>query len=160
MPDAPRPPAIDPAALSERLGTAYPAEHAAPCEGRRKRAMGDAAGLTHFGVNLVELPPGVASSLRHWHANEDEFVYVLEGAATLITDAGEQVLRPGMAAGFPAGRADGHQLVNRTQATVRYLEVGDRAAEEHVEYSDVDMTLERGAGGRRLLHRDGTPYER
>jgi len=158
MTDAPRPPALDPATLPVRTGTAYPPEHAAICDGRIKRAMGDAVGLTHFGVNLVELPPGVYSSQRHWHANEDEFVYVLDGEITLITDGGEQVLGPGMAAGFPAGRADGHVLVNRTGATVRYLEVGDRSADEMVEYSDVDMRLTRKAGERRLTRRDGTPY--
>ena len=158
MPDTPRPPALDPATAPERTGTAYPPEHAAICDGRIKRAMGDAVGLTHFGVNLVELPPGVYSSQRHWHANEDEFVYVLDGEITLITDGGEQVLRPGMAAGFPAGKADGHVLVNRTDRTVRYLEVGDRAAEEVVEYSDVDMRLTRKDGKRQLTRRDGTPY--
>lgn len=158
MPDTPRLPAVDPATVAERTGTAYPPEHAAICAGRRKRALGDAVGLTHFGVNLVELPPGVHSSQRHWHAAEDEFVYVLDGEITLITDAGEQVLGPGMAAGFPAGRADGHVLVNRTDAPARYLEVGDRAPVEIVEYSDVDMRLTRKAGTRQMTRRDGTPY--
>ncbi len=158
MPDTPRPPALDPATLTPRTGTAYPPEHAAICDGRLKWAMGDAVGLSHFGVNLVALPPGTASSQRHWHANEDEFVFVLEGEITLITDAGEQVLGPGMAAGFPAGRADGHVLVNRSPATVRYLEVGDRAKDEVVEYSDVDMRLTRKDGKRQMTRRDGTAY--
>ena len=155
---APRRPAIDPAVVPARTGTNYPDEHAAPCEAREKKALGDAVGLTHFGVNLVRLPPGTWSSLRHWHANEDEFVYVLEGELTLVTDAGSQVLAPGMAAGFPAGKPDGHHLVNNGASTAVYLEVGDRAHDETVEYSDIDMRLERKGVTRALMHRDGTPY--
>jgi len=97
-------PALDPTTVEVRLGSAYPDEFKPVAEGREKQGLGDAAGLTHFGVNLVRLKSGGASALRHWHAYEDEFVYVLEGEITLVTDAGEQVLGPGLAAGFPAGR--------------------------------------------------------
>lgn len=132
-------PALDPATLEVRRGSAYPAEFAAVTEGREKRALGNAAGLTRFGVNLVRLKPGAASSLRHWHLHEDEFVYVLEGQLTLVTDAGEQVLGPGMAAGFPGGKADGHNLVNRSGQDALYLEVGDRHPAEEAHYPDVDL---------------------
>jgi uncharacterized cupin superfamily protein len=154
----PRPPALDPATVPVREGAGYPAGLGAPCEKRRKQALGDAAGLTRFGVNLVRLPPGQASALRHWHAREDEFVYVLEGELVLVTDGGEQVLRPGMAAGFPAGKADGHHLINRGKGEAVYLEVGDRAADETVQYPDADLRLERRGTSRVFLHRDGTPY--
>ncbi|MEI9902075.1 MAG: cupin domain-containing protein [Hyphomicrobium sp.] len=98
-----------------RRSTTYPAEYAAPFDKRIKRALGDAGGLTQFGVNLTTLEPGAISALRHWHANEDEFVYVLDGELTLITNAGEQLLGVGMAATFPAGEPDAHQLVNRSR---------------------------------------------
>ena len=158
MPADVKPPAVDPAVLDVREGTNYPAALAGPCAARRKRALGDALGLSHFGVNLVELPPGTWSSLRHWHANEDEFVFVLEGEIALVTDAGEQVLRPGIAAGFPAGRADGHHLINRGPTTAVYLEVGDRAAAETVDYPDCDMRLVRRGRERTVTRRNGDPF--
>lgn len=154
----PKPPALDPQEVAERVGTNYPPPLDGPCLARRKRALGDAAGLTHFGVNLVELPPGAWSSQRHWHASEDEFVYVLEGELVLVTDGGEQALGPGMAAGFPAGKAEGHKLENRSAAKAVYLEVGDRAPTEEVTYTDSDMHLVRDEGGRRVTRKDGTPY--
>ena len=153
-------PAFDPRELSERIGTQYPASLAGPCVERRKRVLGDGVGITHFGVNLVELPPGSQSSLRHWHSAEDEFVLILEGVATLVTDEGAQELGPGMAAGFPAGRANGHHLVNNGEKAVRYLEVGDRATgEDRVEYSDVDLRIVRRPGGRTVTRRDGSPVD-
>jgi uncharacterized cupin superfamily protein len=152
-----RPPAVDPETLPVHEGTNYPAALAGPCQARRKRALGDAVGLTHFGVNLVELPPGTWSSLRHWHANEDEFIYVLKGEITLVTEGGEQVLRPGSAAGFPAGRPDGHHLINRGTATAVYLEVGDRSGNETVDYPDSDMRLVRHGTERRRTRRNGEP---
>jgi uncharacterized cupin superfamily protein len=158
MPRTVRQPAVDPATLPVREGTNYPAALAGPCAARRKRALGDAAGLSHFGVNLVELPPGTWSALRHWHEKEDEFVFVLEGEITLVTEGGEQVLGPGLAAGFPAGRADGHHLINRGSTTAVYLEVGDRAAAETVDYPDSDMRLARRGAERILTRRNGDPY--
>ncbi len=116
--------------------------------------MGDAVGLTQFGVNLVRVPPGVWSSQRHWHSAEDEFVYVVEGELVLVTEGGEQVLRAGMIAGFPAGHADGHHLVNRSARDAVYLEVGTRAERDDVDYPDCDMQIR--ANG--LTRKDGTPY--
>lgn len=147
-------PALDPAGLTPRIGTGYPPPYAAPCAAREKRALGDAVGLTQFGVNLVRVPPGVWSAQRHWHTAEDEFVYIVEGELVLVTDAGEQVLRPGMVAGFPAGKADGHHLINRTARDAVYLEVGTRAAKDDVDYPDCDMQIRND----RLEYKNGTPY--
>ena len=152
-----KPPALDPATVAVKTGTSYPEPFRSMVGERRKRALGDALGLTNYGVNLVELPPGAMSSMRHWHSRQDEFVYVLEGELTLITDAGEQLLRAGMAAGFAAGSGDGHHLINRSDAPARYLEVGDRTAGDAVVYPDVDLDLPVDiADG--FLHKDGTPY--
>ena len=152
-----KPPALDPATVEVKTGTSYPEHFRAMAGERRKRALGDALGLTNYGVNLVELPPGAMSSMRHWHSKQDEFVYVLEGELTLITDAGEQVLGAGMVAGFAAGSGDGHHMINRSQAMACYLEVGDRAPGDAIVYPDVDLDLpvdiEDG-----FLHKDGTPY--
>ena len=121
--------------------------------------MGDAYGLDRFGVNLVTLPPGSWSSQRHWHTNEDEFVYVLSGCPTLITDDARETLHPGMCAGFRAGSSNGHHLVNETEDTITYLEVGNRDLDDDVYYSDIDMqTLARNRGGR-FTHRDGSGFE-
>lgn len=139
-------------------GSTYPEPFAAECRARRKRALGDAAGLTNFGVNLVRLAPGVWSSQRHWHSAQDEFLYVLEGEVVLVTDAGEQTLTPGMAAGFPAGAGDGHHLVNRSAADAVYLEVGDRAKGDDVDYPDIDMLARWFDGVRKFVRKDGTPY--
>ena len=154
MGDRPTPPALDPATIEPVIGTGYPSPFAADCAARAKRQLGDALDLKNFGVNLVTLPPGTASSQRHWHSHQDEFVYVVEGEATLVTDGGEQVLGPGMVAGFPAGREDGHHLVNRSEADVVYLEVGDRPPVDDVDYPDIDMLIRGG----RLVRRDGTRY--
>ncbi len=158
MTDAPKPPAIDPATIEPRIGSSYPAPFDAPCATRERRPLGDAVGLSQFGVNLMTLPPGAWSSQRHWHECEDEFVYVIEGEVTLITDAGEQRLGPGMAAGFPADRRDGHHLVNRSDRPARLLEVGTRAAREYGEYPDIDMVVESRNGVTRFLRRSGEPY--
>ena len=124
------------------------------CIGREKRKIGDALGLNKFGVNLVTLKPGAASSQRHWHSHSDEFVYILEGEVTMISDAGEEILGPGMTAGFPANNGDGHHLVNKSGADVLYLEVGDRPPKDDADYPDVDMLVRDG----KLVHKDGTPY--
>ena len=151
-------PALDPETVEPRLSTVYPAQFADITKGREKRALGNPLGLTQFGVNLTTLAPGAASALRHYHRDEDEFVFIVEGEATLITDAGEQILGPGMAAGFPAGTPDGHHLVNRSNAPVRYLEVGTRAQAEYCVYPDVDLIAEKRDGVYRLSTKDGTPY--
>jgi uncharacterized cupin superfamily protein len=153
------PPALDVDSVTPVTGTDYPEPFRAAVAGREERRLGDALGLSHFGANVVRLAPGAASSLRHWHTAEDEFIYILEGEVELITDAGPQTLRPGMAAGFPAGRADGHHLVNRSSRDVIYLEVGDR--QEHVdevEYPDIDMRLVGRNGKRIYVRRDSTAW--
>ncbi len=152
-----QPPAFDPMDVDARTGSSYPAPFQAVCATRIKRALGDAAGLSRFGVNLVHLNPGDWSAQRHWHSHEDEFVYVLEGELTLVTDAGEQILAPGMAAGFPAGVEDGHCLVNRGSAVAVYLEVGDRSREDRVRYPDIDLIAETHDGGRHFTNRKGEP---
>ena len=152
-------PALDPTTLEPRRGTNYPAAFRSLVEGREKRVLGDAVGLTNFGVNLVTMAPGAASALRHWHAKEDEFIFVLEGEVTLVTDSGEQRLTAGQCAGFPANRADGHHLLNKSQSVARYLEVGDRQAGEKVVYSDVDLATHKGADGKWVFtYKDGRPY--
>lgn len=133
--------------VEEQSGTRYPPPHDAPVMRRAWRALGDAFGLTQFGVNLVRLEPGVWSSQRHWHAKEDEFVYVLAGHPTLVTDAGEELLSPGDCAGFPAGVKDGHHLKNDTEETVEFLVVGSRIADDHGEYPDIDMVFLPGRAG-------------
>jgi uncharacterized cupin superfamily protein len=149
----------DPAQIHSRRGTVYPGEFAEGFNGRIKRALGDAGGLTQFGVNLTTLEPGARSALRHWHAREDEFVYVLDGELTLVTDAGEETLTPGMAAGFPAGEANAHQLVNRSSAPATYLEVGTRAPDDDIAYPDIDLRLVKRGGRRTFVRRSGEPYE-
>ena len=154
-----RSPALDPQAVPPRRGSSYPAPFRAAVEARQKRALGDAVGLTQFGVNLVELPAGCWSAQRHWHTHEDEFVYVLEGELTLVTDAGEQVLRAGMAAGFPAGTPDGHHLINRTDRPATYLEVGTRREDvDQVEYPDIDMAVRQQDGRQMFVRKTGEPY--
>lgn len=151
----PTPPVLDSLALSGEKGkTGYPAPFRDRFAGRSKVRLGDLLGLTNFGVNLTRLDPGAASTLRHWHTRQDEFVYVVEGELTLITDAGETVLRPGMCAGFPAGRPDGHCLFNRTDAPAAYLEIGDRTAGDEGHYPDDDVLFRDG----KFLHRDGSPW--
>ncbi len=136
----------------------YPPELAAKIGGREKRPLGDLFGLSNFGVNLTRLPPGGASALRHAHARQDEFVYVLEGEPVLVTDAGETPLSPGMCAGFAAGTGDAHHLVNRGPGDAVFLEVGDRTPGESVAYPDDDLRYETGADERaRYLRKDGTP---
>lgn len=136
----------------------YPEPFASRMTGRVKRALGDRFGLTNFGVNLTRLVPGAVSALRHAHARQDEFIYVLEGHPSLVTDAGEQLLAPGMCAGFKAGTGEGHQLINRTQADVVYLEVGDRTAGDSAVYPDDDLQAVLVEGQWRFLHKDGSPY--
>ena len=149
----------DPMNVPGRRTTIYPAEYAAGFDKRLKRALGDAGGLTQFGVNLTTLEAGAMSALRHWHRHEDEFVFVIDGEVTLITDAGEEVLGPGMAATFPAGEPNGHHLVNRSSAPATFLEVGTRSPVEDVVYPDVDLRFERRDGRSRFVRMTGEPYE-
>ncbi len=127
--------------------------------GRDKQPLGDLFGLTNFGVNLTRLAPGGQSALRHAHGKQDEFVYVLEGEATLVTDAGETLLGPGMCAGFKAGTGDAHHLLNRSRKEVLFIEVGDRSAGDSVTYPDDDVQAAYGPDGKWVYTRkDGRPY--
>ena len=138
----------------------YPEPFASRMAGREKRALGDAFGLVNFGVNLTRLRPGAQSALRHAHSKQDEFVYILEGEPTLVTDAGRTKLAPGMCAGFKAGTGDAHHLLNETQADVVYIEIGDRSAGDVGSYPDDDLKAERVDGGWRFAHKDGALYEK
>ncbi len=158
MAEKPRAPALDPEGVAVRQGSSYPEAFGEPCRTRAKRVLGDALGLSNFGVNLVTLPPGAWSAQRHWHSHEDEFVYVVAGELTLITDRGEQVLGAGQAAGFPAGKADGHHLVNKGAAPATYLEIGDRRQDDAVTYPDVDLHLPSTPEGRVFTNKKGEPY--
>ncbi len=153
-----KPPAIDPATVELIAGSNYPAPFRPGVAGRSKQRLGDALGLKNFGVNLTTVKPGASSALRHWHTREDEFIYVLRGELVLVTDGGEQLLTAGMAAGFPAGNADGHCLVNRGSDDAVYIEVGDRKADDEARYPDVDLDRRNTPEGRVFCHKDGTPY--
>ncbi len=146
--------------VPSRTTSTYPDKFKPMVFGRVKQALGNAAGLQNFGVNLVTLAPGSCSALRHWHTQQDEFIYIIEGEVTLVTNAGAQILTPGMMAGFPAGEEDGHQLVNRSNVEVVYLEIGDRTPDDEVYYPDNDLIAKRGADGQSIFtHKDGTLYE-
>ena len=136
----------------------YPEPFASRMSGRQKRPLGDLFGLVNFGVNLTRLKPGAVSALRHAHTKQDEFVYILEGAPTLVTDAGRTPLAPGLCAGFKAGTGDAHHLLNETDQDVVYLEIGDRSPGDEGSYPDDDIEARLVAAGWRFTHKDGTPY--
>ena len=139
-------------------GTRYPTPFDEPCRARQRTRLGDAAGLTQYGVNLVRLAPGAWSSQRHWHIAQEEFIYVLSGELTLVTDTGPETLRAGDCAGFKAGDGDGHHLQNRSDADATFLEMGTRLPGDGTHYSDIDMTAPPGGKPAQYCHRDGTPY--
>ena len=148
---------IDVNAVPVVTGSRYPAPFDAPCAARARQRLGDAAGLSDFGVNLLRLPPGAWSSQRHWHSAEDEFVYVLDGEVVLVTDSGEELLRARDCAGFKAGFKDGHHLQNRSSRDAIVLEIGSRkVAEDEGDYPDIDMRFLKGDAG--FAHKDGKPY--
>jgi uncharacterized cupin superfamily protein len=149
---------VDPKTITPRTATVYPREFEGAVKGREKRALGDFFGLTQYGVNLTTLAPGTWSSHRHWHEYEDEFVFVVEGEITLIDNAGEHLLKPGMCAGFKAGVANGHHLVNKTKAPVTYLEIGTRAPIERAYYSEADMFFEKDGAKTTVTRRNGLPF--
>ena len=151
-------PKIDIDSIKIDTSSGYPSPHHKAVEGRSRKRLGRAAGLTQFGVNRCTLKPGAASSHRHWHENEDEFVYVLEGEVTLCEDDGETVLKPGDAAGWKAGVANGHCLINRSDRDAVFLEVGSRAATERAHYSEIDMKVVRDEKGARYTKRNGEPF--
>ena len=151
-------PKVDIAKVPVKSGTFYPAEFQAECLGRHKQMLGDVVGFTQFGVNITRIEPGAASALRHWHVQEDEFIYMLAGELILAENGCEVVLKAGDAAGFKAGSGNGHRLINRGKVDAVYFEVGTRSAHEKVHYPDVDLVLVRDEKGRRYLHRSGAPY--
>ncbi|HUI59324.1 MAG TPA: cupin domain-containing protein [Steroidobacteraceae bacterium] len=148
---------IDLKSVPVKVGSSYPAPLNEPCRERQRAALGNSAGLSQFGVNLLTLPPGAWSSQRHWHSAEDEFLWVIDGEVVLVTEAGEEVLGAGDCAGFKAGVADGHHLQNRSDTTAHVLEVGSRRPDQDVaEYPDVDMRWVGKAP--RPTKKDGSPY--
>jgi uncharacterized cupin superfamily protein len=152
-------PKIDIGRIPDDTRTNYPAPFDRVVVGRERKRLGNAAGLDQFGVNLTTLKPGAASALRHWHEQEDELVFILQGEVVLIEDGGEILLKPGEAAGFKANSGNGHHLVNRTKGDVVYLEIGTRSKFERVEYSDVDLLVVRDDKGARYTHKNGEPYQ-
>jgi len=152
-------PVIDPSRVPVKTGSIYPEPYAAMMQGRSSLRLGEAGGLTQFGVNLVSLEPGAMSSLRHWHHNEDEFVMVTMGECTLVQDEGETVMRPGDCAAFPAGNPNGHHFLNRTDRLARFLVVGTKAAKEVGIYSDFDLMVTIEAGRAEFTYKDGTPFQ-
>ena len=149
---------IDPATLPVISGTLYPAPFDAPCRARHRTRLADAAGLSQYGVNLVRLEPGAWSSQRHWHLAQEEFIYILSGEVTLVTNAGEEVLGAGDCAGFLADDGDGHHLQNRSGSDVTFLEIGTRLPQDGANYPDIDMKVPPQAPPGTYAHRDGTPY--
>ena len=147
-------PKIDLSKVPVRTGTGYPPPYDVPCRERHRLRLGDGGGLSQFGVNLLTLKPGVWSSQRHWHKLEDEFVYILSGEVVLITDEGEQVMRAGDCAAFPASDGNGHHLVNRSNAEATMLEVGTRSNGDSGVYPDIDLLFDPQG----YTHKDGTRY--
>jgi uncharacterized cupin superfamily protein len=155
-------PALDPMTLAPRNGSGYPEPYRSRVLPREKRALGDACGLTKIGINLTTLPPGKESSMRHWHTHEEEFIYVVSGEVVLVTDIGEQLLKAGMCAGFPASvdgkTGDGHQLVNRSDAPAVYLEISNRDKADGAFYPDVDLRFHGSGAEVRFTRKDGSRF--
>lgn len=147
---------INLAAVAADDTSSYPPPFDAPCNGQTCQRLARSQGLTLFGVNLTVIPPGGWSSQRHWHSHEDEFVWMVEGELTLVTNSGEEILRPGDCAAFKAGDPDGHHLVNKSNRPAKVLEIGNSDPRDRCVYSDIDMVAGPGAAG--YSHRDGTPY--
>ncbi|MDO8800165.1 cupin domain-containing protein [Phenylobacterium sp.] len=148
-------PKIDLSAIAVDRGSNYPAPFDAPCSGQSYQRLARDSGLTLFGVNLTVIEPGAWSSQRHWHTHEDELVWVVEGELTLVTDAGEEILRPGDCAAFKRGVADGHHLINRSDRPAKVLEIGNADPLDVCTYPDIDMIAGPEPG---YKHRDGAPY--
>jgi uncharacterized cupin superfamily protein len=145
--------------LPEVRGNLYPEPFRSRMGDRGKHRLGEAFGLTQFGVNLVRVGPGGQSALRHFHTHEEELVYVLEGELVLVTNVGEQAVSAGMCVGFPANTGDAHHLVNRSGAHAAYLEIGSRVPDDQGYYPDDDLCwLLDGKGGAAAGHKDGSPY--
>jgi uncharacterized cupin superfamily protein len=141
-------PALEPLEVPAQTKTIYPPPHDRVVKGRSKRRLGPALGLTDLGVNLTTLMPGAASAMRHYHSNNDEFVFIVDGEVTLVTNAGKQLLVTGMCAGFPKGKKDGHQLVNEGDRPVIYLEAGTNLMPDLIHYPDTKLWLYEDEKGR------------
>lgn len=150
---------LDLSQVPVRSGTIYPPPYDAEIRGRSSLRLGDAGGLTQFGVNIVILAPGAKSSMRHWHLNEDEFVMVLQGTCILMQDAGPVTMAAGDCAAFPAGNPDGHCFVNETATEVRFLVVGTKSKAEVVTYSDIDLMVRQEGSASRFTYKDGTDWD-
>ena len=150
-------PKVDIDAIVPIIGVGYPPQFREQSAGRKRLKLGDAGGLEDFGVNLTSLPPGKWSAQRHWHRNEDEFVFVVQGEVVLVEDQGETLLRAGDCAAFPKNSGNGHHLQNRSTAVATYIEIGSRHPDDLITCSDVDMMSPSRDG--RFLHKDGTPFE-
>ena len=151
-------PKLDLAQVPQKTGSIYPEPYASMMKGRSSLRLGQAGGLTQFGVNLVTLEPGAMSSLRHWHLNEDEFVMVLTGECVLVEDEGETVMRAGDCAAFPANTPNGHHFINRSGSVAQFLVVGTKAPREVATYSDVDLKVEIDGTTARFTYKDGTDW--
>ncbi len=151
-------PKLDLTKVPVKSGSIYPEPYASMMQGRTSLRLGEAAGLTQFGVNLVMLEPGAMSSLRHWHLAEDEFVMITEGECVMVQDEGETLMRPGDCAGFPAGSTNGHHFWNRTDRVAKFLVIGSKAKREVATYSDVDLKVELESGKARFTYKDGTDW--
>ena len=149
---------IDVTAVPVISGTLYPTPYDEPCRARHRQRLADAAGLTQYGVNLVRLEPGAWSSQRHWHTAQDEFIYVVSGELTLVTNTGAETLHAGDCAGFKAGDEDGHHLQNRSDADATFIEMGTRPPGDGAFYSDIDMKVSAEEPPGTYRHRDGTAY--
>jgi uncharacterized cupin superfamily protein len=149
---------IDSSTIEPIIGTTYPAPFDEPCRARQRKRLGDAAGLTQYGVNLLRLPPGAWSSQRHWHTEQDEFIFVVSGEVVLVSDGDDETLRAADAAGFKAGDKNGHCLQNRSGADAVVLEIGTRLKNDAADYPDIDMIAPAGGQPAQYCHKDGSPY--
>ena len=153
-------PKIDIASVKVEVSTNYPEPYRSVVAGRARQRLGNVVGLDQFGVNLTRLKPGAQSAQRHWHAAEDEFVFVVEGMLVLCENDGETVLEAGEAAGFKAGVANGHCLINRSAQDAVFLEVGTRSGREQVDYPDIDLRFRKDENGMSYTRKSGEPYPR
>ena len=151
-------PKLDLARVPVKTGSIYPEPYAAMMAGRSSLRLGEAGGLTQFGVNLVTLHPGALSSLRHWHRAEDEFVMMTEGECVMVQDDGEVMMRPGDCAAFPANDGNGHHFINRSDRVARFVVIGSKAAHEIATYSDHDLMVEITPGTARFTYKDGSAF--
>lgn len=151
-------PKIDIKAAPLKTGSIYPEPYNGQMAGRSSVRLGQHAGLTQFGVNIVHLEPGAPASLRHWHLKEDEFAMVLTGELVLVEDAGETVMRPGDCAAWKAGVPDAHRFINRSDAPASFLVVGSKAEAEEATYGDVDMKIHLAGGKARFTYHDGSDW--